>query len=235
MQQKTSESNWIFAWWWYKPTGVTAKSFRSSWIVPQEPETKASQLIYLFNGMQPCDSATILQPVLQWGGRDADEDGIHRTGQFWTVASYLNPDLCGNMRHTRHIPVKPGETLTGIITLLDQSERGFRYCCEFEGIPATRMEVIEMPELTSCIHVCEAYELDNPPPVPYELKSAREYPKSDRIAFRGIRAEAAPSLSSLNWIPQACLEGIPNFGEYGQIVSDAAVDGEVQIFYRRNR
>src|ERR1700722_5819531 len=67
-------ANWITAAW-LDMTGATVTSFSTNWTVPPGPSQESSQLLYLFSGMQPTLASTILQPVLQWGGTDSDEDG----------------------------------------------------------------------------------------------------------------------------------------------------------------
>jgi hypothetical protein len=99
----------------------------TTWRVPPEPVTQASQLIYLFNGMQPASTSpllTILQPVLQWGGTDADEDGVTRVGPFWTVASWIVPDASGNVHHTPHVRVNTGDLLVGVGVMTLTSKAG---------------------------------------------------------------------------------------------------------------
>jgi len=82
-------ANWITCAWWTNTTGGPIESFVTTWTVPPDPATKGSQLLYLFNGLEPADGQMILQPVLQWGDSGFDEDNVNRTGQFWTVASWL--------------------------------------------------------------------------------------------------------------------------------------------------
>jgi len=226
------EANWISAVWWQNTTGEIITSFRTTWQVPPAPARQAQQLLYIFNGIQPEESAsvqTILQPVLQWGGRGADEDGVTRVGNFWTVASWIVPDAQGIVHHTPHVRVNPGDILVGNMTLTAQSGGVFTYTCEFEGIPATRFSVDNMPELTWCIEVLEVYELDSTVAPPYDLHTASEYPDTERIAFREVNIRTGNGNPSGNWLIE---DYITTFGEHSVLVPDSPVNGEIDIYFR---
>ena len=61
---RPDKANWITAAW-LDMSGASVKSFSTRWKVPMEPDTRAQQLLYLFNGMEPANASTIVQPVLQ--------------------------------------------------------------------------------------------------------------------------------------------------------------------------
>jgi hypothetical protein len=67
---------------WQNATGTAISSFATNWIVPAPPTAPASQLVYIFNGLQNAVGSEILQPVLQWGssGRVAAPSGASRAG-----------------------------------------------------------------------------------------------------------------------------------------------------------
>jgi hypothetical protein len=225
-----SQANWISAGWWYNDSGSPISSFVTTWTVPPMPETQAAQLLYLFNGMQPANTApflTILQPVLQWGSSGPDEDGVMRTGSFWTIASWIVPDATGSVHHTPHIRVEPGEVLVGVMALTGQAGGLFTYSCGFQGIAGTMFSVTNMPELVWCVETLEAYENNSTTPPPYDLDSAAEYPATDRTAFGtiNIRTGAAPTS---HWAPD---NYETKYGEHTTVVSDSATNGEVDIYY----
>jgi hypothetical protein len=211
-------SNWITASWWLNTTGTPITYFRTQWEVPPAPLTQASQLVYLFNGMQPArPHKMILQPVLEWG----------QIARSWSVASWIRPDPEGHTHTSLRVRVDPEDTLTGVIRLCGQTEGRFTYSCEFEDIPETRLCVCNMPELVWCVETLEAYERVGTPP--YDLNSASEYPDADRTAFRRIKVATGVEIPTLDWeiVNSVALE----FGEHAEVVSDSSTNGRVDIIY----
>ncbi len=225
-----SGANWISAGWWQNTTGMAISAFRTTWNVPPAPTTQASQLIYLFNGLEPSDSSTILQPVLQWGGNDADEDGVTRVGLFWTVASWIVPDATGNVHHTPHVRVNPGDTLIGVMTRTSMSDGKFTYTCEFQGISGSNFTVTDLPELVWAVETLEVYELASTATPPYDLNAPTEYPATDYTAFQDINIQTGNVNPSVVWEPTNI---VTSYGEQTDVVSDSATSGEVDIYYRR--
>jgi hypothetical protein len=229
--QPPGNANWISAAWWLNTTGAPITSFRTTWTVPPVPLTQASQLIYLFNGLQPPSGAaflTIIQPVLQWGDSGADEDGVQRTGPFWTIASWIVPDASGNVHHTPHVRVNPGDVLVGVMTLTGPSGALFTYSCEFQGIAGTNFTVTNLPQLAWAVETLEAYENGTTKTPPYDLNTASEYPDTDHLAFQGISIEAGSALSSLNWQAD---DYVSTFGEHTTIANPSPSSGEVDIYF----
>jgi hypothetical protein len=142
---RPDQANWITAAW-LDMAGASVKSFLTSWKVPAAPATQSSQLLYLFNGAEPADASTIVQPVLQWGDSGPDEDGKNRTGPFWTAASWIVPAPDGHTYHTPHVRVSPGDTLVGAVTLIKKSAGGCTYACEFRGLAGTNFSTPPIPE-----------------------------------------------------------------------------------------
>lgn len=220
-------ANWITAAW-LDMTGATIMSFTTTWTVPQAPHTQSSQLLYLFSGLQPSDASTILQPVLQWGGSDADEDGQTRVGQFWTVASWIVPAPDGETHHTPHVRVNSGDTLVGSMTLLNKSPAGCTYACEFAGLAGTKFVTPAISELVWCIETLEAYELGSSANPPYDLNSASEYPAANSTAFKAINISASGTPQSSSWLVK---NYVADYGEQSIIVADSSTNGEIDIFY----
>jgi len=221
------QANWITNAGWSNATGNPITSFLSTWTVPAAPAQQASQLIYLFNGIEPGDGQTIVQPVLQWGDSGTDEDGQNRTGAFWTVASWIVGGPDGSATHTPHIRVTPGDVLVGAIRLVSQSAGGFVYRCEFQGLAGTTLITDQIPELVWCVETLEAYELQGSHTPPYDLDSAAEYPASP-VTFSHIGIITnGPSPAGL-WTES---DMVTNYGEQTSIITNATAEGEIAIAF----
>lgn len=211
--------------------GTLIRSFVTTWKVPEAPTTQSSQLLYLFCGIEPADASTIVQPVLQWGDSGADEDGVNRTGQFWTVASWIVPAPDGHTYHTPHVRVSPGDTLVGAITLTKKSKGGYIYRCEFHGQAATKFTTPTISELIWCVETLEAYELGGGLEPPYDLNSAFEYPAVKFTAFEGINVSFDGTLADARWTKT---DYETKFGEFTQLVTNSVSNGSILIHYRAN-
>ena len=187
---------------WLNQTGTPVTYFHSEWDVPDPPSINVQQLIYLFNGMEtPVGSQrpTILQPVLEWG----------KLPNSWSITSRLQPGLVGQPNISKRVPVKPGDTLVGVMRVCDQKSGLFTYSCEFEGIPDTRLHVCNVPELVRCVEALEAYEWTSVPP--HDLNCAAEYPNADRTVFRRIKIQTETKIECLDW--QIFVTNVAKFGE----------------------
>jgi hypothetical protein len=222
------DANWITCGYWSDATGAAVTSLVSTWVVPPEPTTKASQLIYLFNGIEPAGGSLILQPVLQWGDSGADEDGQQRTGQFWTIASWLVGGADNSATHTPHIRVSPGETLVGVMKLLSRSSAGCIYSCEFQTRAGTTLITPAIPDLIWCYETLEAYEEEGTHTPPYDLDEASEYPSAASIAFDKIDIVTDVSNPTGAW---AVSDTVTQYGERTAIVRGTSTDGEVSIYF----
>jgi hypothetical protein len=213
-------SNWITAGWCQNTTGAPITCFRAQWKVPKPPRTHRHQQIFLFNGMQPRRPTAILQPVLTWGC----------FGTHWSVSSWFRVTTGHSPPPTPPFHVKHGETLTGVLQLIDEGGAGFSYRCQFEGIGQTVLTVHNVAELACCAVALEAYESGSPP---YELKKPSDYPNAKRTRFRRIKIEAGVPIHSLQWQCRRYLEAahVPNYGEYTAPVSDSATKGKVDIYH----
>ena len=221
------QSNWITCAGWLNESGTPVSSISGTWQVPPAPATAASQLIYLFNGLEPGDGSTIVQPVLQWGDSGPDEDNVQRTGPFWSIACWMVPGPDGHTYHTPHVPVRTGDILTGTITLVSSSASGFVYSCEFAGIAAAAFTTPPLPELTWCMQTLEAYELNSSATPPYDLNAASEYP-SGSTAFRAINIFAGGAIANVQWTVQNI---VTQFGEQTVTVANSGSNGQVDVIY----
>jgi hypothetical protein len=224
------EANWITSAGWMNTTGNPITRFATTWTVPPAPTTSASQLIYLFNGIEPANGQVILQPVLQWGDSGPDKDGQNRTGAFWTAASWLVGGPDGSALHTPHVGVNPGDVLVGVITLTAQSAAGFEYTCEFEGLGGTAMPTQPIAELAWCVQTLEAYEGNRSPPPAYDLSNPAEYPAADSVSFGQIAIVTNATGPAGAWTVQNTVSG---YGEQTQIVTNASTAGEVVIWFHQ--
>jgi len=222
---RPDKANWISAAW-IDVVGPSMKSFSTTWTVPPEPKTTGAQLLYLFNGMQPPDGSTIVQPVLQWGDSGPDQDGQNRTGHFWTVASWIVPAPDGRTYHTPHLRVNPGDNLVGVIRLVKNVGGNCTYACEFRGLAATRFITPAIPELTWCVQTLEAYELNTSANPPYDLDVSSEYPGAKFTAFESIAIDGAPS--GALW---TVTDYVTKYGEHTIIKTNSTSGGQVQIYY----
>lgn len=69
----TTTNQWGFDW---------INAFYGYWTVPNAPSSYTSQLIYLFNALEPTDGSFILQPVLHYGVSPAGG------GNRWSMAAW---------------------------------------------------------------------------------------------------------------------------------------------------
>src|SRR5438270_288960 len=114
---------WITYADWYNHSGSTVTSFRTTWVVPDSPTTKDhDQTIYLFNGIQNYQfepvgvppKSFILQPVLQWSTSEDNGDA------HWSIACWYATGPVAVCK-SGPIPVKPGETLIGVIEKIGET------------------------------------------------------------------------------------------------------------------
>jgi hypothetical protein len=218
-------ANWISYAGWLNETDNPITLFQTAWKVPLAPATEASQLIYLFNGIEPSDGSVILQPVLQWGDSGPDEDDVQRTGPFWTVASW---SVGIDAHHTPHVRVNPGDLLIGVMALSGQADGQFSYTCQFQGIDGTNHTLTVASQLVWCSVTLEAYEIGSTATPPYDLNAASEYPAGGPTVFQDINIQTGTVNPAIEWNRN---DVVTTFGEHTQIESNSATDGQVDIYY----
>jgi hypothetical protein len=219
------QSNWITCAGWLNNTGQPIRSLSAIWQVPAAPSVVGSQLLYLFNGIEPDDGSTIVQPVLQWGDSGPDEDGVQRTGSFWTAGCWIVPAPDGHSYHTPHVAVSPGELLNGVIKLSHQTDSEYIYECQFEGIPSSVMTTPPLPELVWCMHTLEAYELEGHKLPPYDLNSVDEYFPGNTI-FKAINVQTGTIPGIATWTTE---DFVTSFGEKTVVSVNSFTQGVVDI------
>ena len=204
-------SGWIVYASWTNNTGSPVSLFKTAWLVPPPPATKASQTIFLFNGIQ--NSTMIYQPVLQWGVSAAGG------GDYWAVASWYVDGQGGPAHMSNLTQVNPGDVLIGVMTLTGQSGSSFSYNCQFQGIPNSTLAVQDIDELTWCIETLEAYG----------IAQCSDYPAIDKTSMTSIEIQTASGEAGLNWAPAS---PVTDCGQHVVVVSNASPNGEVDLFYR---
>jgi len=205
--------HWItFAGWQNQGPPITM--FSTTWVVPPAPRTNNGQLIYLFNGMT--NAAYIYQPVLQWGQSPIGG------GNFWAIASWYVDGPKGKAFHSSLVPVKPGDTVVGVITLTGNSASlgKYNYNCQFQGIPNASLAMENIDTLDWCCQTLEAYRLKEP----------SDYPNTDDTEFGNIEIRINAAAPPLNWT--AVPEGVSDCGQHTVVASNANPNGRVDIFYR---
>jgi hypothetical protein len=207
-----STGGWIADASWANDTGSPITSFLATWVVPEAPSTNSGQLIYLFSGIDPANtSAAILQPVLQWGFSEAGG------GPYWSVASWYVLGS-GQAFHTSSVQVNAGDTLTGAMTLTDNTGGGFTYNCEFVGIANTSLVVAAPAELVWCNVTLEAYN----------VTQCSDYPASASTAFQSIEIQTGDTTPPVNWSVDNI---VTDCGQQAVVVNNSGANGEIDIFY----
>lgn len=209
---------WIAYAGWSNGSGSSITSFSTTWTVPPPPSQTDNQLIFLFNGIENFGANFgILQPVLQWGWSEAGGEAA------WMVASwYVTHD--GTALHSPLVPVKPGDTLTGVMTLAGVNrtpgaQTSFDYHCVFDGLPATALNVRNINELYWCNQVLEAYR----------LTGCADYPNTASTAMKSIEIRTGAVNPTVLWSP---VNAVTDCGQHVVVVSNSSTAGEVDLFYR---
>jgi hypothetical protein len=205
---------------WTNRTGQPVSSFATTWIVPPPPVSGSDEeVIFLFNGIVSgtWTDSWIYQPVLQWGdtGISGESGGNYWLAGSWYVPSSPDQDAF----HSNFVRVNTGDVLTGIITLTDQAGDRFAYNCEFSGIWATALPIWNVPELTWLIEALEAYR----------VKDCSDYPTTYLTRMKSIEVRTGDTRPLVEW---GLANFVTNCGQHTTVVSNSAINGEVDIFYR---
>jgi len=211
VQGRTVGSGWI-VYTDYTNLGAPVKTFKTSWTVPPAPTAHSGQLLFLFNGIQ--NSSQILQPVLQWGSSHAGG------GNFWSVGSWQVGGRQGQAFHSKLVKVHPGDRLTGVIKLLEQSAAGFSYHCSFAGIDDTELDTQTEEELTWCVETLEAYR----------ITGSDDYPNTESTRFSEITLQRTDGVKPL--LEWQDVDRVTDLGQDAEVVSQSNPGGVVDIHYR---
>src|ERR1700739_168100 len=204
---------WVTWASWRNATGTAISSFATNWLVPAAPAAPASQLIYLFNGLQNGAGLEILQPVLQWGSSGAGG------GPFWSISSW-HVDSQRHAYCTPSMPVNPGDALTGLMTMTGAFNDGtHNYRCEFVGVPGTALMALGTPELTDAEETLEAYG----------VTALADYPGGPLTAMSQIDIQVGGNPAPLAWARNTMQN--PLYGENTVLVSKSSPGGARELCY----
>ena len=187
--------------------------------VPGIPSSSDSQLIYLFNGMQPDSAAHILQPVLQWGSNALFG------GSYWCITNWYADGQGGPAVYGTSQPrVNPGDVLQGVMTCTGQSGTEFNYKSSFVGYPAADVTQTDVDELTWAYETLECYNLTQCSDYPNALLTAMY-----NIEIRTGSPGSSGTDATIDWF------AVTNFTDCGQscvIGSNDSPGGVVYLYYR---
>ena len=203
-------SGWITYASWTNGTGTPVSSFATTWVVPDPPATQSGQVIFLFPGIQ--NSTMIYQPVLQWGQSAAGG------GNYWAVASWYVDGQGGIALHSSLVPVSPGDTLVGVMTLTGQSAGMFSYNCSFEGIANASLPVSNIEQLTWLIETLECYG----------ITQASDYPDVALTEMRNISISTGATHPAMTW---GVNNAVTDCGQHTIIESNSSAAGVVALNY----
>jgi len=205
-------SGWITFAFWQNPSPESISQIATEWAVPGPPSAgDVGQTIFLFNALQNAARTNLLQPVLQWGTSQAGG------GPFWSISNwYIDPG--GHVCHSDYLQVLPGQVLTGIISLGQESDGLFSYIVSFEAYPALDLNVTGIEKLVCATETLEAYQVGD----------RTEYPADNFTAMSNIAVAVGGIAPALAWNiqnnPGTC-------GEHSLISSSANPGGQINIVY----
>jgi hypothetical protein len=205
-------TGWVTFASWENPTGTPISQIDTTWTVPLAPAAgNAGQTIFLFNGLQNSEGSNLLQPVLQWGTSQAGGGG------YWGISNWYIDDS-GNVCHSDLLPVLPGQVLTGIVALGQQSDGQCTYTIGFDGYPQLDLNVSGVDPSAIAVEVLEAYQIG----------SSDEYPATPSTSMSSIFIAAGGAAPPITWrLPGQ----VGYYGEQTTIVSSANPSGELEIIY----
>jgi len=205
-------SGWIaYAYW--TNTGTAITNFTTNWVVPSAPASKASQTLFLFNGMQDGTTSTsyIIQPVLQWGPSAAGG------GKYWAITNWYvssSQAFFGSL-----VTVNPGTTLQGVMKQTAVSGSNYSYNSSFTGYSAgSALQVNNVPQAFWAAETLEAYGITN---------VSTQYPPNSSVAMSSIQILKGSTNASISWTT-AHASGAP---QRAVVVSNSSPGGEVDITF----
>lgn len=208
---------WITYAEWKNESSNPIAFFKTTWVVPPEPETKGIQVVLLFNGLENNNRSHILQPVLQWGRTAAGG------GNFWAISNWYAGNITVVKRCQR---VAPGQKIQGIMKLERILNNQFSYSSSFVGFPVVDLDITNVDELNFATEVLECKLFNR----------FTDYPNTDSTSMMDI--EIRVSKASLLEQVQAPLDWSPHNivtdnGQRCEIVKNGTPNGKVEIFYRQ--
>lgn len=184
-------------------SGQPITLFKSSWVVPPIPVSNIGVPAYLWNGLEPIDHSLVVQPVLEWDG----------SGE-WAVSCYV-VTAAGGIEQSPKTVVRPGDVVTGVVTLVSTSAGTFNYRCEFAGMPSTQL-AYSGSELVLAVELLEQYSV-------YQCSDL-----SPGTKFSAIRLETNGAVANFPW-HTFTNPNMPSCGQSTTIVNGSLAQGEVDI------
>jgi hypothetical protein len=169
----TTSEDHEYAYFYHDP--ITFLS--GKWTVPSSPTKNIGQTIFLWDGLQPSDGASVVQPVLQYG-KSADGGGPE-----WICASwYVKPDT-STVFWSTPINVSVGDSMLGQLT--HANSNWYPDCQDLTASTET--------ELTVNHNMTETYapvELET-----YSVTKCSELPATGSTSFHnlGVQVGLTPS------------------------------------------
>lgn len=204
-------SGWITFALWQNSAQDPISQIATDWTVPDPPTVDTGQTIFLFNALQNASRTNLLQPVLQWGKSQAGG------GSFWSISNWYI-DTSGHVYHSGSVPMLPGQVLTGIISLGQETSGLFSYVVSFDGYSTLDLNVAGIEALMYASETLEAYQIGD----------RNDYPAADFTAMSKIAVAVGGMSPTLNWSIQ---NNSSNWGEQTVVVSSANPGGQVNIVY----
>eukprot|EP00026_Physarum_polycephalum_P015962 Phypoly_transcript_16775.p1 GENE.Phypoly_transcript_16775~~Phypoly_transcript_16775.p1 ORF type:complete len:256 (+),score=37.38 Phypoly_transcript_16775:3-770(+) len=100
-QHSKRDQGWMASAWTYS----NYTYFSTVWKVPPTPDVSTNNVVFFFNSFENNNYNDILQPVL----------GLNDGVNGWTLASWYGAN--NQYYHSTQVPVKAGDTITGVIQL----------------------------------------------------------------------------------------------------------------------
>lgn len=239
-----SGNGWVTYSEWGNTNGQTINSFSTNWIVPGNPSANNSQVIYIWNGLEPYKvednnpNNLVMQPVLQWGANGSGPNTFG--GQYWTISNWCA--WSGGGAYTTPVTGIPvGTNLQGVITFTGKQANGsYNYTSDFNGY-------------SNAMNVTQGYSYNNLgggtvsiPAIPienwayevlevYNLPYATDYPTQQSVHMTNISVQTGPvgtyTPAALTWTP-VTQTSIATLGEHTKVISNnSSGSGEVDIYF----
>jgi hypothetical protein len=200
-----------YSYWKNNATSNIA-SFSTSYVVPAVPsKSDDGQILYLWNGLVPNSFDAVLQPVLQYGNTPAGG------GNSWAVASWW---LVGaEVYYTNPAQVKPGETVTGVMTYTGNNTSGeYGWEASFKGLANTALTISTTEVLDWAYEAMEIYQATGDSDLP--PAGATTMQDIDIVTVDGQHP-------ALNWTTSA----VTTEGFKAAVISSSSTNGAVQLTY----
>jgi len=171
-------------------SSVPAIHMTSTFVVPPAPSASEDQLDYFFPGMRPANGASVLQPVLQWGGGDPS----------WQIASWSCAAVSGGpCPHSSYVSVNSGDTIFGEIQGSNCNSDG---ACDWTII--TTDKTTGQSTTLNTQYDWRSYTLLFGGVLEsYDVGQCADYPAGGKITFTGVNFyDAKANLIVPQWYPQ---------------------------------